>query len=858
MSDESASASLNNLTRDEARARKQTVPTADFEVNFDFTGDAETFDVKTKVTFPSNDEGASTFLDYTAPEVTSLELNGEEVSASSFDGNRIHLEGLRPNNVLEIASRSAYSKSGVGIYRFEDPSDKNVYIYSDYEPFDAHRAFPCFDQPDIKGTFDFSVEAKAGWTVISNYKATTRPAEGEAGRWVFGRTPKISSYITNVCAGPYHLTSDSHGGIDLGLYCRQSMVEYLDAFAEEMFEVTKQGFDFFQSAFDYPYPFEKYDQIFVPDFNSGAMENAGAVTYNELYLPRAKATDTDKERLANTVLHEMAHMWFGDLVTMKWWDDLWLNESFADYMAFVSAAEGTRFKRAWVTFLAGRKVWAYDADQLPTTHPITVDIPDTASTKVNFDAISYAKGGSVLKQLASWVGREAFDKGIQNYFRKHEFSNTELSDFLGALEESSGKDLSDWSKEWLETAGVNTLTPVVETEGEAITSFKIRQTSPDDWPTLRSHRIGVGFYDGDPQLLRSKRVEVEVSGEETAVPELEGLPRPPLILLNDGDTGFVRTELDDISLATASERLSDIEDPLVRALLWLAQWEMLREAKLPASTYVETILRHIAKEPILDAVQRLQYRAQGAITVYGSPGKWDRSLNKLANFAYDQLLASDPGGDRQLLWLRAVIAAADRKPHFDILQRLLSGESKIEGLSIEQDLRWGIINCLCSTGVFGEDEISAELERDDTDSGLRQAASARATRPSAEAKAETWAAVVDNPDLTLAMLRAHLGSLATTRTYREVGFHRFDQAELLEPYVDPYFSKIPDLWEKRPYEIAIAFVSLGFPRAVISPSTVQEVDRFLESWEAPFPIRRSLLERKLHMERALATRAADV
>jgi aminopeptidase N len=856
LSDQTASATLNNLTRDEARERRSVIDSANYVVHFDFTGESERFPVKTTITFPAK-EGAETFVDYTAPAVTKLVLNGEELSTDSFDGNRISISGLRSDNTLEIHSESEYSRSGVGIYRFEDPADGNVYIYSDFEPFDAHRAYPCFDQPDIKGTFDFSVDVPEGCIAISNYKPVSKPEDGASGRWVFGRTAKISAYITNICAGPYHGVFDRHGEIDLGLYCRRSIVEYLDAFAPEMFEITKQGFDFFQKAFDYPYPFDKYDQIFVPDFNSGAMENAGAVTYNELYLPRAKATETDKERLASTVLHEMAHMWFGDLVTMKWWDDLWLNESFADYAAYVSASEGTRFEDAWVTFLAGRKVWAYDADQLPTTHPITVDIPDTASTKANFDGISYAKGGSVLKQLASWIGREKFDEGLRNYFRKHEFSNTELSDFLQALSETSGIDLSDWSKQWLETAGVNTLRPVIETDGDKISSFKVIQDASEDFPTLRSHRIWIGLYDGDDKLELTRRAEVEVSGNETNVEDLVGAYRSPLILLNDGDVAYVLTELDDASLETASARISQIEDPLARALLWLSQWEMLREAKLPAADYVNTILRHIASEPILDAVSRLLFRAQGALTVYGSPSNWDKGLGKLANFAYDQLVAAEAGSDLQLTWFGGFVSAASRKPHHEILQRLLSGDSSIEGLDVSQDLRWSIIHSLVAAGVMGAEGIDDELKEDATDSGRRQAAASHASIPTAEAKAETWSAIVDDPELSLAMMRAHFGSLATVRTYREVGFHRFDQPELLRPFVDPYFDKIREFWEKRPYEMAMSFVSLGFPRTVIEESTIDKIDAFLASWDAPFPIRRTLTEWKSATERALRTRALD-
>jgi aminopeptidase N len=419
----------NNLLRDEAQRRAALLSVDSYTVSLDLTTGDKTFVSTSVVRFACSEPGAATFLELSAPAVREIVLNGEPVPSEAFDGNRIAISGLAADNELRVVADCAYVNTGEGLHRFVDPVDEEVYLYSQFETYDAHRVYACFDQPDLKASFAFDIVAPAHWQVVTNMAAVGEPAEsGDAKHWRFPRSPRMSTYITAVVAGPYHVVRDKHGDIDLGVYCRTSLAQYLDA--DEIFTVTKQGFDYFHEAFDYPYAFGKYDQLFVPEFNAGAMENAGAVTFLEDYVFRSKVTGFAYERRAETILHEMAHMWFGDLVTMRWWDDLWLNESFATYASVLAQSSATKFTHAWTTFANVEKTWAYRQDQLPSTHPIVAEIADIAAVEVNFDGITYAKGASVLKQLVAWVGEDAFMAGLRAYFRRHEYGNTELRDLL--------------------------------------------------------------------------------------------------------------------------------------------------------------------------------------------------------------------------------------------------------------------------------------------------------------------------------------------------------------------------------------------------------------------------------------------
>jgi aminopeptidase N len=869
-----------NLTRDEARRRAEIISGLTYEVRLDFTAGDETFPTETSIRFGCSEPGAETFLDYSAPHLDRITLNGREIDPAAFDGDRIALPGLEEHNEVVVAGLSAYNSTGVGMHRFVDPVDGAVYLHSDYEPFDAHRVFPCFDQPDLKATFDFTVQAPVGWTVISNNAPAAQPpagegVSGEAGRmsgeagriWSFGPTPKMSTYITAVIAGEYHGVRDTHRNIGLGLFCRKSLASYLDH--EEFFEITKQGFDFFEETFGYPYPFGKYDQIIVPEFNAGAMENAGAVTFNEFYLFRSKVTEATRERRAETILHEMAHMWFGDLVTMRWWDDLWLNESFATFASVVAQISATRFRSGWTTFCNGMKLWAYLQDQMPTTHPITADIPDVDSTKVYFDGISYAKGASVLRQLVAWVGEEPFFEGLRNYFRKHEFSNTDLGDFLAAIEEASGRDLRAWSKDWLETAGVNTLRAEYRTRrdggGEVFDSFAIVQEAPDEWPTFRPHRAGVGLYEmRDGRLVKTRNVEADVSGPRTELPGLAGAPVPDLILPNDGDLAYAKVRFDPRSWATVTEHLGDLDDSLARALCWTAGWDMVRDAELASSDYVDLVLKNIGGETDISIVQLLlnsQTRtlAEGkglvatAAAIFGAPSSYKDSFSRLARASHENLATEQPGSDRQLTWAKSFIASAIDPQDFGTLLGLLEGSIAFDGLAIDVDLRWQAVATLVGRGADGAALAEAELERDSTDAGKRNLEACLASRPSAEAKAQAWSKLFADPHPPLATMRAIMGADARGLP----GFHRFDQVDLLRPYAEPYFQALPKVWDEWSHEVALAFTSGMYPRTIIDPETVEMTDRFLQDHAPSFAARRLLLEGRDTTLRAIKARAKD-
>ncbi|HSI92895.1 MAG TPA: aminopeptidase N, partial [Jiangellaceae bacterium] len=562
-----------NLTRDEAHERADLIEVESYDVKLDVTKSAVTFTSTTTVRFRIK-PGSITWLDLVAPEVKQVVVNGEERDpAAVFDGARVGLDNLAEHNEVTVVAEAAYMNTGEGLHRFVDPVDDEVYLYSQFEVADARRVYACFEQPDLKATFILSVVAPDHWLVISNSPVGRQAKVGkDKKRWTFAPTPRISTYITAVVAGPYHVEESEYEGrartVRLGLYCRRSLAEHLDA--AELFDLTRKGFAFFEETFGMPYPFEKYDQLFVPEFNAGAMENAGCVTHHEDYLFRSRVTDAAYERRAETILHEMAHMWFGDLVTMRWWDDLWLNESFASWAAVLAQAEATRWTEAWTTFAVSEKLWALRQDQLPSTHPIAADIRDLDDVEVNFDGITYAKGASVLKQLVAWVGRDEFLEGVRAYFAEHAWGNTSLSDLFTHLERTSGRDLSEWGREWLQTAGVNTLIPHVAVDENGLyTSVAIEQTAPESHPTLRSHRIAVGLYHReDSALVRRERIELDVASERTEVAELVGLPRPDLLLLNDDDLSFAKMRLDEHSRRTVVADIGKLADSLPRALCW--------------------------------------------------------------------------------------------------------------------------------------------------------------------------------------------------------------------------------------------------------------------------------------------------
>ncbi|WP_225799883.1 aminopeptidase N [Streptomyces sp. NK15101] len=849
-----------NLTREEAQQRAALLTVDAYEVELDLTGAQEggTYRSVTTVRFDSAEDGAETFIDLVAPAVHEVVLNGRALDvAAVFRDSRIALDRLvAGRNELKVVADCAYTNTGEGLHRFVDPVDDQAYLYTQFEVPDARRVFASFEQPDLKATFQFTVKAPSGWSVISN-SPTPKP---ENDVWVFEPTPRISTYITALIVGPYHSVHSTYEKdgqvVPLGIYCRPSLAEFLDA--DHIFDVTRQGFDWFQEKFAYDYPFAKYDQLFVPEFNAGAMENAGAVTIRDQYVFRSKVTDAAYERRAETILHELAHMWFGDLVTMEWWNDLWLNESFATYtsVACQAAVPGTRWPHAWTTFANAEKTWAYRQDQLPSTHPIMAEINDLEDVLVNFDGITYAKGASVLKQLVAYVGQDEFFKGVQAYFQAHAFGNTRLSDLLGALEETSGRDLKTWSKAWLETAGINVLRPEIETDGNGvITAFAVRQEAPalpagaKGEAVLRPHRIAIGFYDLDAsgKLVRTDRLELDIAAaERTAVEQLVGKARPAVVLLNDDDLSYAKVRFDAESQANVTAHLGDFAESLPRALCWASVWDMTRDGELPTRDYLDLVLSNIAKESDIGVVQSLQGQVKAALDLYAAPEWRPTGLARWGAFAQEQLRAAEGGSDHQLAWARAFAANAREDAELDVLAGLLDGSEVIEGLAVDTELRWAFVQRLAATGRFDEAEIATELERDPTAAGERHAATARAARPTEAAKAEAWASVVEDDKLANAVQEAVIG-----------GFVQADQRELLAPYTEKYFASIKHVSETRSHEMIQQIVVGLYPTLQVSQETLDATDAWIAA-NRPVPaLRRMVMESRAGVERALRARAAD-
>ncbi|WP_073419599.1 aminopeptidase N [Geodermatophilus nigrescens] len=841
-----------NLTRDDAAARARLLAVDAYDLQFDLTdGDgrpgAGTFRSTTTVTFTCREPGADTFVDLVAATVRSATLNGVELDVSTYtEEGGLPLPGLAADNTLVVDADCRYSNSGEGLHRFVDPEDGQVYLYTHFEPAEAKRVFACFDQPDLKGTYTVHVVAPFDWQVVSNTGGRTIEAGPQGSQLVhFEPTKRLSTYLVALIAGPYARVTDAYEGIPLGLYCRASLAQHLDP--EELFRVTKQGFEFYHRVFDYPYPFDKYDQLFVPEFNAGAMENAGAVTVLEDYVFRSRTSRARYERRAETVLHELAHMWFGDLVTMRWWDDLWLNESFATYISTLCQAEATEYETAWTTFANAEKAWAYAQDQLPSTHPIAADMVDVAAVEVNFDGITYAKGASVLKQLVAYVGREEFLAGIRRYFRTHEYGNTTLADLLDPLSEATGRDLTEWSQQWLQTSQVNTLRPVFElTDDGRYASFAIEQTAVAEHPVLRRHRLAVGLYDRGPDgLTRTTRVELDVDGERTEVAELVGHPVADLVLVNDDDLTYAKLRLDERSLATLRTDIGALPDSLPRALCWSAAWDMTRDAELPARDWVQLVLAGIDAETEISVVQSLLMRVQSALTSYADPAWAETGWTALADKALQALEAAAPESDEQLQWSRTFAAAARTDEHAAVLRGLLDGSRAYEGLAVDADARWAFLNGLVAIGAAGGAEIDAEAERDATATGVRRAATARALRPTAEAKEEAWQQAFHDADVPNAVHEALVA-----------GFWHPAQRELTAGYVDRYFAEIGPMWDRRPGEIAKNAVQYLFP-PVVEERTVEAADAWLSGGEHPAPLRRLVSEGRDGIARALRARERD-
>ncbi|MFZ1412316.1 MAG: aminopeptidase N [Micropruina sp.] len=856
-----------NITREEAQVRSQLLATSAYRVSLDLTGrmpdgndlplPEATFVSHAAITFTSG-AGGHSHVNILAEAVLEASLDGNPFDVSHFDGERVEFDVTPGEHRLAIAAVCRYSNTGEGLHRFVDPADDRVYLYTQLEVADARRVYPCFEQPDLKARFQFTVTAPEGWSVISNSAEVQPTSLGDGfGRWEFAPTPPISTYITALIAGEYHTVHDSYPGrhreIPLSLSCRQSVIPQLDA--ERIFAVTKHGFAIFEEHFGEPYPFDDYAQVFVPEFNAGAMENAGCVTIRDEYLFRSRVTAASYEGRDNTILHELAHMWFGDLVTMTWWDDLWLNESFAEWASHWAQSE-IRSKTGtgddpWTTFCNQRKTWAYRQDQLPSTHPIAADMVDLEAVEQNFDGITYAKGASALRQLVAFVGLEDFLAGLRIYFARHAFGNSTLPDLLKALEESSGRDLSRFTGEWLQTAGVNTLRAELDSHEGRFTRFAVRQSATEQWPTLRQHRMAIGCYElVEGRLIRVSRFETDIDQGLTEIPELIGQPVPALVLLNDDDLTYAKIRIDH-GLETVIDGIQNIESSLTRALCWSACWDMCRDAEMRASDYADMVLRGVALESDLTAVGTILAQVRMAIDYYTPKHDVERVNDVFTRGLAHLLKTAAPGSDHQLAFARALATSVRTEPGIEVLRAWLAGDEVPTGLSIDADLRWRLITELARLGAVGEADIAAELAHDQTAQGRERAAGARAAQPTAAAKAEAWRLATSDSSVP-----------NETHTQICAQFWQHGQEEVLRPYLDSYIDVVQaisdqaDGWGGRSFAIRSNVLSLLFPR----PLGTRQMAAGLTLWRDVTPlsdsVTRVLNERLDDVERALRCQEA--
>ena len=833
-----------NLTRVEAEERKSIVQyPIHYSVDLDLTQGDTTFVSTSTIQFGAK-AGESTFLDLIADEVTSVTLNGESVEPGEvFADDRIALNNLRERNEVVVTAVCRYSTTGEGLHRSVDPSDGNVYLYSQFEVPDARRVYAVFDQPDLKGVFRFSVLAPCSWIVTSNMPVErtedtdqmtldgtlgTKPAE-HAKRWTFAPTPTMSSYLTAICAGPYaewHTTYQNEDGrtIPMAQYCRQALKDDFAKDVDYLFDITKKGFAFYAKTWGVPYPYAKYDQIYVPEYNAGAMENIGMVTIRDSYVFSSKVTDALAERRVVTVLHELAHMWFGDYVTMKWWNDLWLNESFAEFTSTLATAEATEWKDAWATFCSGEKSWALNQDQLSTTHPIVAPINDLNDTYVNFDGITYAKGASVLKQLVAYVGRDKFFEGINHYLYRHAYSNATLNDLLTELEGTSGRDLKTWSAQWLEQAGINTIATDLHTAQDGtISELTLHQFAPTDHPVLREHRLAVGFYNEDEEsgkVVRTDRIELDVDGEATTVTEAAGKPRPQFLLTNDDDLTYTKLRFDDESLAFATANRDRVDDALARAVIWLALWDMTRDGELAASDFIGTTLKLLSTETESTTFRYALACLSTTVWHYTDRTKRAAIAQHTAQALLDLAKQAPAGSDMQFQLISAYLTygVEGDSAFADTVRGLLSGSLVLEGLELDNNFRWSLVRALSSINAIDEADIQQELERKDTTENREFALAARAARATAEAKAWAWNEAIHDEVLTNAQLESVAGGFASTPSQ-----------ELAEPYVKEYFDSAEWIWNHKTFHMAEALLEGLYPRYADPATLVELGDKWLAS-----------------------------
>ncbi|UUN26287.1 aminopeptidase N [Streptomyces sp. FIT100] len=829
---------MSVLTRDEAQIRAQLLDVHRYSIALDLTTGDDTFDSRTAIRFTARAAG-DTFVELKPATLRSVTLDGQHLDPETLDGNRLALKGLTAGeHELLIDAAMHYSRTCEGMHRFTDPADGETYTYTQLFMEDVQRVFAAFDQPDLKAVFELTVTAPEGWTVLAN-GITTRQDDG---RWTAEPTPLISTYLVAVAAGPWHSVRTEHAGMPFGIHCRRSLAPHLDTDADEILDVTRQCFDRYHEKFEEPYPFDSYDQAFVPEFNAGAMENPGLVTFRDEYVYRSAVTDTERQTRAMVIAHEMAHMWFGDLVTLRWWDDIWLNESFAEYMGYQTTAEATRFTGTWTDFGIVRKSWGYDADQRPSTHPVAPEaVPDTASAMLNFDGISYAKGASALRQLVTWLGEKDFLAGINIHFTRHRFGNATLADFIDSLAEATDRDVHSWAEAWLRTTGVDTLTPaLVETDGGRRLDIARDGSRP--------HRVAVGVYDNDPaepgRLVLRERIETDVP--QTA-PTLVPGRRPDLVVLNDGDLTYAKVRLDPASWDTALRSLSGLPDPLTRTVVWNAARDMVRDGELAPTAYLDAARTHLPHESDLAVVQGvLGFAATHVADRYLTAEARPAALALLTDLTRDLIRRTEDGSapGLRLTAVRHLIDAATRPA---TLLDWLDGDSVPGGPGLDPELRWRILARLAALGATDEAAIAAELDRDPSATGQEGAARCRAALPTAEAKAAAWSRLFDTDDLSNYLFAA-----------TAQGFWQPEQADLVREYVPRFYPAAVALADRRGPAIAEAAGRNAFPVHAVDPEALRLGEDCLRDTEMIPALRRKLADQLDDLRRALSVRAASL
>ncbi|MGR8011157.1 aminopeptidase N [Streptomyces hypolithicus] len=828
---------MSVLTRDEAQTRAQFLDVHRYAIDLDLTRGEETFGSRTAIHFTARAAG-DTFVELKPAALRSLTLDGQPLDPAALTDNRLPLTGLTQGpHELRVEADMHYSRTGEGMHRFTDPADGETYLYTQLFLDDVQRVFPAFDQPDLKALFDLTVTAPEGWTVLTN----SITAQQDDGRWTAATTPLISTYLVAVAAGPWHSVRTEHAGLPFGIHCRRSLAPYLNTDATEILDITRACYDRYHEKFEEPYPFDSYDQAFVPEFNAGAMENPGLVTFRDEFIYRSAVTDTERQNRAMVIAHEMAHMWFGNLVTLQWWDDIWLNESFAEYMGYQTLTEATRFRNTWTDFAISRKGWGYDADQRPSTHPVAPDpgaVPDTAAALLNFDGISYAKGASALRQLVTWLGEKDFLAGINAHFARHTFANATLAGFIDNLASATDRDVHTWAQAWLRTTGTDTLTPhLTETEGHWHLTVGQRGDRP--------HRIAVGAYDHDladgRSLVLRERFEIDVPDHQS--PTKRPGRRPALLVLNDSDLTYTKIRLDEQSAELALRTLSGIPDPITRAVLWNCLRDMARDGDLEPSTYLETARAHLPHETDLAIVQGVLTFAHTHLTDrYLPPAHRPTALATLTATCRD-LIRRTEDGNATGLRLTAVRHFIDAATQPDAIQDWLTSGSVPGGPELDPELRWRILRRLAILGATDETTIATELDHDPSATGQEGAARCRAALPTPQAKAAAWTRMFEDDTLSNYLFTA-----------TAQGFWQPEQADLVSDYIPRYYPDATALAARRGPAIAEAAGRHAFPVHAADPASLRLGEEFLRDTETIPALRRKLVDQLDDLRRAIAVR----